>query len=119
MIRLKVWQWVVLALPVVSVLGFLGAAAGLQIHQWGLSWIWAIVILVFLGWQYLLVRWLRLPDQIAAEARAFIQEQAEETSSSEPRRQQAEAEIQTILVAAREDVLPWEDWAQFFAAAKR
>ena len=114
MIRLKVWQWVVLALPVVSVLGFLGAAAGLQIHQWGLSWIWAIVILVFLGWQYLLVRWLRLPDQIAAEARAFIQEQAEETSSSEPRRQQAEAEIQTILVAAREDVLPWEDWAQFF-----
>lgn len=114
MIRLKVWQWVVLALPVVSVLGFLGAAAGLQIHQWGLSWIWAIVILVFLGWQYLLVRWLRLPDQIAAEARAFIQDQAEETSSSEPRRQQAEAEIQTILVAAREDVLPWEDWAQFF-----
>lgn len=114
MIRIKVWQWVVLALPVVSVLGFLGAAAGLQIHQWGLSWIWAIVILVFLGWQYLLVRWLRLPDQIAAEARAFIQEQAEETSSSEPRRQQAEAEIQTILVAAREDVLPWEDWAQFF-----
>ncbi|KAI9131646.1 GTPase family protein [Acaryochloris sp. CCMEE 5410] len=114
MIRLKVWQWVVLALPVVSVLGFLGAAAGLQIHQWGLSWIWAIVILVFLGWQYLLVRWLRLPDQIAAEARAFIQDQAEETSSSEPRRQQAEAEIQTILVAAREDVLPWEDWTQFF-----
>lgn len=114
MIRLKVWQWVILALPVVSVLGFLGAAAGLQIHQWGLSWIWAIVILVFLGWQYLLVRWLRLPDQIAAEARAFIQDQAEETSSSEPRRQQAEAEIQTILVAAREDVLPWEDWAQFF-----
>ncbi|WP_299489824.1 GTPase [Acaryochloris sp. IP29b_bin.137] len=114
MVRLKVWQWIILALPVVSVLGFLGAAAGLQIHQWGLNWIWAIVILVFLGWQYLLVRWLRLPDQIAAEARAFIQDQAEENPSSEPRRQQAEAEIHTILVAARGDVLPWEDWAQFF-----
>lgn len=114
MIRLKVWQWAILALPIVSVLGFLGAAAGLQIHQWGLSWIWAVVILVFLGWQYLLVRWLRLPDQIAAEARAFIQDKAEGTLSGQPHRQQAEAEIQTILVAARDDVLPWEDWPQFF-----
>lgn len=115
MIRLKVWQWVILALPVVSVLGFLGVAAGLQIHQWGLSWIWAVVVLVFVGWRYLLARWVRLPDQIAAEARAFIQDNAAETpSAGHPRREQAEAEIQTILVAAREDVLPWEDWAQFF-----
>lgn len=115
MIRLKVWQWVILAFPVVSVLGFLGVAAGLHIHQWGLSWIWAVVVLVFVGWRYLLARWVRLPDQIAAEARAFIQDNAAEMpSAGQPRRDQAEAEIQTILVAAREDVLPWEDWAQFF-----
>lgn len=115
MIRLKVWQWVILALPVVSVLGFLGVSAGLQIHQWGLSWIWAVVVLVFVGWRYLLARWVRLPDQIAAEARAFIQDNAAEMpAAGQPRREQAEAEIQTILVAAREDVLPWEDWSQFF-----
>ncbi|WP_299411347.1 GTPase [Acaryochloris sp. IP29b_bin.148] len=115
MMRLKVWQWIILALPVICVLGFLGIAAALQIHQWGLSWIWAVVIVVFLVWQYLLVRWLRLPEQIAAEARAFIQDKAEATLTGQPLREQAEAEIQTLLIAAREDVLPWENWAQFFS----
>ena len=115
MIRFKVWQWVVLVLPVIGVLGFLGVAAGLQIQHWGISWIWAVVILVFLGWQFLLVRWLRLPEQIAAEATAFIKDKSPNAESGNTAlHQQAEVEIQKVLVAAREDLLPWEDWAQFF-----
>jgi len=115
MIRLKVWQWVILILPVVGVLGFLGVAAGLQIQHWGISWIWAVVILVFLGWQFLLVRWLRLPEQIAAEATAFIKDKSPSTEPDNTAlHQQAEVEIQKVLVAAREDLLPWEDWTQFF-----
>lgn len=125
MIRLKIWQWAILVLPIISIFGFLGIAAGLQIHQWGLSWIWAVVILVFLGWRFLLVRWFRLPNQLIAEATAFIQDTSinAEMASAQPGGtsllKQAEAEIQEVLVAAREDVLPWEDWPQFFSRCQR
>ena len=125
MIRLKIWQWAILVLPIISIFGFLGIAAGLQIHQWGLSWIWAVVILVFLGWRFLLVRWFRLPNQLIAEATAFIQDTSinAEMASAQPGGtsllKQAEAEIHEVLVAAREDVLPWEDWPQFFSRCQR
>lgn len=120
MVRLQAWQWIILVLPILSILGFLGVAAGLQIHQWRLSWIWAVVILVFLGWQFLLVRWLHLPEKIAAEATEFIKNSSPHPDldstqgESNVLFQQAEGEIHKILVAARQDVLPWEDWAQFF-----
>ena len=55
--RLKLWQWGVLALPIVGIVGFLLISAGLQIHAWGISWIWAIITLMFVGWRWLLVRW--------------------------------------------------------------
>jgi uncharacterized protein len=57
MVRLKVWQWVVLALPIASIIGFLMIAAGMQIHEWGLSWIWGVFTLVLVGWRWLLVKW--------------------------------------------------------------
>lgn len=60
MVRLKPWQWAVLGLPIVLVVGFLLIAAGLQIHEWGISWIWAIVGLLFVGWRWLLVKWTQI-----------------------------------------------------------
>jgi hypothetical protein len=59
MVRLKVWQWVVLATPIATIVGFLLVSAGLQIHQWGINWIWAVFTLVFVGWRWLLVKWTR------------------------------------------------------------
>lgn len=120
MVRLKRWQWIVLALPVIGVVGFLGIAASLEIHQRHLNWIWAIFLIVFLGWRWLLVKWLRPP--VLEEVETVLAELEAETQRLPPvadkmgdqQTQQAQAAIQTILHSAREDQPPWEDWSLFF-----
>ena len=59
MVKLQQWQWVVLIAPIALVITFLLVSAAIQIHDWGLSWIWAVVGLSFVGWRWLLVRWTR------------------------------------------------------------
>ena len=59
MVRLKLWQWTVLATPIASMVVFLLISAGMQIQAWGISWIWAIFTLIFVGWRWLLVKWTR------------------------------------------------------------
>ncbi|MBC7824211.1 MAG: 50S ribosome-binding GTPase, partial [Candidatus Parcubacteria bacterium] len=118
MVRLKPWQWAVLGLPIVLVVGFLLIAAGLQIHEWGISWIWAIVGLLFVGWRWLLVKWtqpaLAQVEAIVTELSADLQSQAPTTASANTSFQQAEAELQKILQTARIDPPPWEDWNIFW-----
>lgn len=117
MVRLKTWQWIALGLPIAGIAGFLLAAAGIQIHQWRLNWIWAIILLVFVGWRWLLVKWLR-PTAIESLESAMAELAAEpEVPSQAPTTdltQQAQAELQKALQAARQDVPPWEDWGVFF-----
>lgn len=117
MVRLKAWQWIILGLPITAIAGFLLAAAGVQIHQWGINWIWAIILLVFVGWRWLLAKWLR-PTALGSIESAMAGLAAEpEVPSKEPATnltQQAQVELQKVLQAAREDVLPWEDWTLFF-----
>jgi len=115
MVRLKAWQWVVLALPITGIIGFLAVAAGLQIHQWGMSWIWAVVVVVFVGWRWLLAQWLQPPIVEQVETALAELDQAEISVVAETdRTQQAQAELQKILQAAREDAPPWENWTVFF-----
>ncbi|WP_404785988.1 GTPase family protein [Altericista sp. CCNU0014] len=119
MIRLTPLQWIVLALPFAIVVGFLLVAAGQQIHQWHLNWIWAVIALLFLGWRFLLVRWLRPPALAAAEAALAELNETPDLSTLPPdskaaARQQAEAKIQQTLQAAQADGPPWENWGLFF-----
>jgi hypothetical protein len=117
MVNLKIWQWIVLGLPIAAMVGFLVAAAGSQIHQWGIDWIWAVILLVFVGWRGLLVKWLQPPTLTEVEA-AIAQLEPEPEAAIKATganlTQQAQAELQKNLQAAREDVPPWEDWLQFF-----
>jgi uncharacterized protein len=119
MIRLQPWQWIVLALPFIAVVGFLGIAAGQQIHQWHLNWIWVVIAVIFVGWRWLLGRWLRSPA--LAKAEAALSELGETPDLSElpangnvAARQQAEAQIQQRLQVAQTDGPPWENWGLFF-----
>jgi predicted GTPase len=118
MVRLKLWQWAVLGLPIAIVVSFLLIAAGLQIHEWGISWIWAIVGLLFVGWRWLLVKWtqpaLAQVEAIVTELSADLQSQTPTTASANISFQQAEAELQKILQAARTDLPLWEDWNIFW-----
>jgi predicted GTPase len=117
MVRLNVWQWVVLGLPIALVVGFLLLCAGFQIHGWGLSWIWAVFGVVFVGWRWLLVKWTRpalaqveaIFTELAAE-QANIPTPASATVSS----QQVENQLQKILQETRTDPPLWEDWNIFW-----
>ena len=108
LIRLRPWQWAVLALPITGVVGFLMTAAGLQIHRWGLSWIWAVILVVFLGWRFLLVRWFKPKDE------ALLSPQAPQVLGKAAQHQQAEAAIKNLIQTARDDGPPWGNWSLFF-----
>lgn len=121
MIRLKLWQWIVLALPVVLIVGFFIVAAGWQIHNWGINWIWAVVVVLLAGWRWLLVRWTNPAEQQMAGLFDTVQQELDETAEaiaqSEPdpaTLQRIEASLQDILEASRADPPLWEDWGQFF-----
>jgi uncharacterized protein len=124
MVRLKAWQWVVLGAPVAAIAAFLLIAAGLQIHAWGISWIWAAVGVVFVGWRWLLVKWTQPAlDQFSAmvaevteelEGSASAETNAQAIAASPATTQRAEAALQKILIAARSDAPLWEDWATFW-----
>jgi uncharacterized protein len=120
MVRLKLWQWIVLATPIAAIVIFLLVSAGLQIHTWGLSWIWAIFTLIFVGWRWLLVKWtggaIAQVEAALAEVSAGL-EAAEEIAtlpSGDRATQQAEAALQTVLQAARDDRPIWEDGSTFW-----
>ncbi|AFZ60063.1 50S ribosome-binding GTPase [Anabaena cylindrica FACHB-243] len=122
MVRLKIWQWIIIVSPIAVMISFLLIAAGMQIHTWGLSWIWGVFTIVFVGWRWLLVRWTKpAVNQIEAVFAEMREELASNTTSNnldvsttKDNTQQAEAELQKILTAAQNDSLIWEDWQSFW-----
>lgn len=118
--RLKLWQWVVLALPIALIVGFVVFAAGQQIHAWGLSWIWGIFTLVLVGWRWLLVQWtrpaMRHVETIMAEVSKELEAATVEldVQSVGTPVQRAEAALQKILEEAQTDRPIWEDWSTFW-----
>ncbi|MEM1251013.1 MAG: GTPase [Cyanobacteria bacterium P01_H01_bin.21] len=112
MMQLKRWQWLVLALPLMAVVGFIVIAASFQLHTWGLTWIWAVIVLVFAGWRWLLVYWTkpREIEQIVTAVKAELTSVADAGVDN----QTLEASLQPILTAAREDPPVWDDWSAFW-----
>ncbi|MBD2339421.1 GTPase family protein [Calothrix sp. FACHB-156] len=120
MVRLKLWQWVVLAAPIALIVTFLLVAAGSQIHTWGISWIWAVFTLIFVGWRWLLVKWTR-PE--VEQLEAVLAEVNEELAATIDSNQlpagndattQAQAVLTEILQTAQNDRPIWEDWSTFW-----
>ncbi|NJR50103.1 MAG: GTPase [Leptolyngbyaceae cyanobacterium CSU_1_3] len=117
MVRLKVWQWAVLGLPIALVVGFLLVSAGLQIHEWRINWIWAVFGVVFVGWRWLLVKWTQPAlSQVEAIVTELATEQTDipTSASTNLSAQQASAKLQTILDQTRTDPPLWEDWNVFW-----
>lgn len=117
---LKSWQWWVLALPPGMLITFVILAASAEIHQWHLDWVWAIVILAFTGWRWLLARWLQpktfLPEELQALEAALaepLQPLASPEGSSQ-QHQQAVTQVQAVLEQSRLDPPPWESWPSFW-----
>lgn len=119
--RLKGWQWAVLAMPIVAIVGFVLVAAGQQIHRWGLSWIWGVFTLVLVAWRWLLVRWTQpMVQQVEAVVAEVSQELAATAATAAPLpggtdpASQAEAVLQAVLQAAQNDPPLWQDWPTFW-----
>ncbi|MFH7026692.1 MAG: GTPase family protein [Heteroscytonema crispum UTEX LB 1556] len=120
MIRLKPWQWVVLATPIAFIISFLLISAGMQIHAWGISWIWAVFTLLLVGWRWLLVKWTKPAfaqlETAIAEVSKELESSANDTISQTggDATTQAEAALQEILQASSSDRPIWEDWQTFW-----
>ncbi|MGB7441069.1 MAG: GTPase family protein [Coleofasciculaceae cyanobacterium] len=122
MVRLKPWQLVVLATPIATIIIFILISAGLQIHEWGINWIWAVFILLFVGWQWLLAKWTRpaveqmeaVIAEVSQELEASNNEEITASPAGNNSTQQVETALQEILQAARNDPPAWEDWQRFW-----
>ncbi|MBD2561269.1 MULTISPECIES: GTPase family protein [Nostoc] len=121
MVRLKPWQWVVLAIPIAFIIIFLLVSAGTQIHAWGINWIWGVFTLLFVGWRWLLVKWTQPAVNQVEAVLAQVQEELESTAENtvtppvgSDTTKLAEAALQEILQAAQSDRPIWEDWQTFW-----
>jgi uncharacterized protein len=123
MVRLQNWQWGLLIAPIALVVAFLLFSAGYQIHEWGLTWVWALLPVVFLGWRWLLVRWTRPAiDQMAALMADLNAELGEDLPQGNSpvvgsRQEQAEAVLYQVLAETRADPPVWQDWNLFWRRA--
>ncbi|MDZ8084517.1 MAG: GTPase family protein [Nostoc sp. DedQUE12b] len=121
MVRLKLWQWVVLAIPIAFIIIFLLVSAGSQIHAWGINWIWGIFTVLFVGWRWLLVKWtqpaVNQVEAVLTQVREELESTAEDTVArpvGSDTTKLAETALQEILQAAQSDRPIWEDWQTFW-----
>jgi predicted GTPase len=121
MVQLKVWQWVVLALPIATIVGFLLISAGVQIHDWGINWIWGVFTVLLVGWRWLLVKWTRPAidqlEAVMAQVSEELEPASDETTAlpaGNDATKKAEGALQEILKTAQSDRPIWEDWQTFW-----
>lgn len=114
---IKPWQVVILILPIATIVIFLLVAAGSQIHNWGINWIWGVVVLVFALWRWLLVKWTKPPLAEIQEAIDEINQelsQEPELEAAGSKEKQLQASLEQIIAKTRADEPVWEDWQTFW-----
>jgi predicted GTPase len=121
MVRLKLWQWIVLVSPIATIIIFLMISAGLQIHEWRINWIWGVFTLLLVGWRWLLVKWTRPAVEQMEAIMAEVTKELESTSGATTALQRGndaikgtEVALQEILKVAQDDRPIWEDWQTFW-----
>ncbi|PSB04392.1 GTPase family protein [Merismopedia glauca] len=120
MVRLKPWQWIALAAPIATIVIFLLVAAGIQIHEWHLNWIWAVFTLIFVGWRWLLVKWtqpaIAQMEAVVAQVTKDLESASQTNLELSPGNgtDRAKTALEQVLQASRSDRPVWEDWAIFW-----
>ncbi|MFM7370255.1 MAG: GTPase, partial [Sphaerospermopsis kisseleviana] len=121
MVRLKLWQLIILISPIAIIITFLLVSAGMQIHAWGINWIWGIFTLVFVGWRWLLVKWTKPAvnqiENVFAEVRKELESSSDnniDVSTGKDKTQQIEIALQKVLNDAQNDRPIWEDLQTFW-----
>ncbi len=117
MVSIKPWQIVILVLPIAAIVIFLLVAAGSQIHDWGINWIWGVVVLIFAIWRWLLVKWTKSPlikiEEAIEEIDKELSENAELNVAAD-KEQQINAALQQVIAKTKTDEPMWSDWQTFW-----
>ena len=117
MVRIKPWQLTILILPIATIVIFLLVAAGSQIHDWGINWIWGVVVLVFAIWRWLLVKWTKPAFNELQEAMDEINQElasAPEIEAKGDKTVQIQTNLTEIIAKTQTDAPFWEDWQTFW-----
>jgi uncharacterized protein len=118
MVSIKPWQIVVLILPIAAIIIFLLVAAGSQIHDWGLNWIWAVVVIIFTLWRWLLVRWTASPlaemEEAIAEIKSELSAPDSQLATATSKEQQINAALEQVIAKTKLDHPMWLDWQTFW-----
>jgi uncharacterized protein len=119
--QLKPWQWAILVSPIASIVIFLLVAAGVKIHEWGLTWIWGVFTLVFVGWRWLLVNWTKKSslskgaDFMATASLELESITANATPLAGDAAELVTTVLQKVITESQLDRPIWEDWVTFWA----
>ena len=117
MVSIKPWQIAILVLPIAAIVIFLLVAAGTQIHDWGINWIWGVVVIVFALWRWLLVKWTKPP---VAEIESAIEDLSQEFETESKlnvaadKQEQITVSLQQVIAKTKTDPPVWEDWQTFW-----
>ncbi len=118
MANIKPWQIVVLVFPIAVIIIFLLIAAGSQIHDWGINWIWGLFILVFALWRWLLVKWTKSPlaeiESAIEEINDELESQNSDLNVAPDKAQQINVSLQQIIAQTKTDEPIWDDWQTFW-----
>ena len=118
MVSIKPWQIIVLVLPIAAIVIFLLVAAGSQIHDWGINWIWGVVVLIFALWRWLLVKWTKSPlaemESAISELNEQLEQQDSELSTATEKEQQINLSLQQVIAKTKTDEPFWTDWQTFW-----
>jgi uncharacterized protein len=118
MVSIKPWQIIVLVLPIAVIIIFLLVAAGSQIHDWGLNWIWGVVIVIFTLWRWLLVKWTKSPvaemEKAIAEIKEELSAQDSELNVATDKEQQINTALLQVIAKTKTDEPMWSDWQTFW-----
>jgi predicted GTPase len=113
MIRLKIWQWIILVIPVATLTLFFLITTGVQLNSWGLNWIWGVFVLIFVVWRVLLGKWTK-PIFEGLEEQTNIIDYVPTKDKEDEKIRQIEEILSKIRTESREDAPIWEDWATFW-----
>ena len=118
--QLKPWQRAILVSPIASIITFILVAAGVEIQQWGLTWVWGVFTLIFVGWRWLLVRWtqqsaiVKGADLMAAASLELAAITTDATPLTGDAAELVTTVLQQVITTAQLDRPIWEDWATFW-----
>ena len=117
MTSLNRWQLILIILPPTAIVVAVIVIASWQLHTWGLSWLWGVLIVVGVLWRVLLARWLRSLTPLTGSpenATELLRQMQASIATATVESEEIEAVLAAVVAQSRSDLPIWEDWNTFW-----